>query len=233
MKLSEFEKLPDYEQTLIKIAATIAREGKDDYDMYIHQIAMVINKSNLSKTLMPEGDAKILAKNIAQKLHKDKNLNLAKDLNVIKSVEVDAIIQKLKPFTKTVTPSNVNEKDFHHFKRLVDEINSDYISQSYQEVEKKGLNIYHIWKMVHTSELSDFFDRLFTKEESPTCSHDKTVHVIKSLKKAILEDKNIELISYFGPDEDPQLAGKKTYWSTDLFKDTDDVIEYLTKTFYL
>jgi len=65
------------------------------------------------------------------------------------------------------------------------------------------------------------------------CSHDKTVNVLKQLKKAIISGENIALITYFAKDEKPELAGKKTYWSTNVFKDTNEVIEFLTKQFYL
>lgn len=234
MKLSELKKLPLNTQYLIKVNALIARRGLLKYNGNIESIAEYANISL--------GDAKKLAYSIQLDFNKNYNKRTTSTLKALDAVEFDALLSSnsVLPLADEQTPKMVSLKDFQQLQKQVKFIGSSYTSTEYASSSKKGRNIRLILSMINDDKLEEFLDRLFTKEEGSSMSHDKTRNVIDKLQDAIKNDKNISLTSYFTKEDIPessgerlQLIGKRTYWSTNFFKDTDDVIEYLTHQFYL
>jgi len=234
MKLSELKELPLNTQYLIKVNALIARRGILKYN---DNIALIARYANISL-----GDAKKLAYSIQLDFNKDYNNRTASALKALDAVEFDTLLSSnsILPLADEQTPKMVSLKDFQQLQKRVEFISSSYTSVEYASSSKKGQNIRLILSMINDGKLEQFLDRLFTKEEGSPMSHDKTRNVIDKLQDAIKNDENIALTSYFTKEDIPessgerlQLIGKRTYWSTNFFKDTDDVIEYLTHQFYL
>lgn len=234
MKLSELKELPLNTQYLIKVNALIARRGILKYNGNIKSITEYANISL--------GDAKKLAYSIQLDFNKDYNKRTSSTLKALDAVEFDALLSSnsVLPLADEQTPKMVALKDFQELQEQVRSISSNYASTEYASSSKKGRNIRLILSMINDGELEKFLDRLFTKEEGSPMSHDKARNVIDKLQDAIKNDENIALTSYFTKEDIPessgerlQLIGKRTYWSTNFFKDTDDVIEYLTHQFYL
>lgn len=234
MKLSELKELPLTTQYLIKVNALIARRGILKYN---GNIALIARYANISL-----GDAKKLAYSIQLDFNKDYNNKTTSTLNALDAVEFDTLLSSnsILPLADEQTPKMVSLKDFQQLQKRVEFISSSYTSVEYASSSKKGQNIRLILSMINDGKLEQFLDRLFTKEEGSPMSHDKTRNVIDKLQDAIKNDENIALTSYFTKEDIPessserlQLIGKRTYWSTNFFKDTDDVIEYLTHQFYL
>jgi len=234
MKLSELKELPLNTQYLIKVNALIARRGILKYN---DNIALIARYANISL-----GDAKKLAYSIQLDFNKDYNNRTASALKALDAVEFDTLLSSnsILPLADEQTPKMVSLKDFQQLQKRVEFISSSYTSVEYASSSKKGQNIRLILSMINDGKLEQFLDRLFTKEEGSPMSHDKTRNVIDKLQDAIKNDENITLTSYFTKEDIPessgerlQLIGKRTYWSTNFFKDTDDVIEYLTHQFYL
>lgn len=234
MKLSELKELPLTTQYLIKVNALIARRGILKYN---GNIALIARYANISL-----GDAKKLAYSIQLDFNKDYNKRTASTLKALDAIEFDTLLSSnsILPLADEQTPKMVSLKDFQQLQKRVEFISSSYTSVEYASSSKKGQNIRLILSMINDGKLEEFLDRLFTKEEGSPMSHDKTRNVIDKLQDAIKNDENIALTSYFTKEDIPessgerlQLIGKRTYWSTNFFKDTDDVIEYLTHQFYL
>lgn len=234
MKLSELKELPLNTQYLIKVNALIARRGILKYNSNIKLIARYANISL--------GDAKKLAYSIQLDFDKEYNDRTISTLKSLDAVEFDALLSSnsILPLADEQTPKMVSLKEFQQLHKQVKFINSSYTSAEYVSSSKKGRNIRLILSMINDGKLEEFLDRLFTKEEGGSMSHDKTRNVINKLQDAIKNDENIALTSYFTKEDIPEssgerleLIGKRTYWSTNFFKDTDDVIEYLTHQFYL
>lgn len=234
MKLSELKELPLNTQYLIKVNALIARRGILKYNGNIESIAGYANISL--------GDAKKLAYSIQLDFNKEYNKRTTSTLKALDAVEFDALLSSnsVLPLADEQTPKMVSLKDFQQLQTQVKFISSSYTSTEYASSSKKGRNIRLILSMINDGKLEEFLDRLFTKEEGGPMSHDKTRSVIDKLQNAIKNNENISLTSYFTKEDIPeasgerlQLIGKRTYWSTNFFKDTDDVIEYLTHQFYL
>lgn len=234
MKLSELKELPLTTQYLIKVNALIARRGILKYN---DNIGLIARYANISL-----GDAKKLAYSIQLDFNKDHNNRTASTLKTLDAVEFDTLLSSnsILPLADKQTPKMVSLKDFQQLQKRVEVISASYTSTEYASSSKKGRNIKLILSMINDGKLEEFLDRLFTKEEGHPMSHDKTRNVIDKLQDAIKNDENIALTSYFTKEDIPdssgeslQLIGKRTYWSTNFFKDTDDVIEYLTHQFYL
>lgn len=225
MKLSELDQKDETVQIYTIISSVIARRSINKYELAIDAIGNMLQLSN--------GDAKKLAHNATLRFNKKKSTYTNSALTTLDRIEFDILLNEMSPFYHPQTPKLINEDTFNELAEQVHNMTNSYAKKEYDNAKMKGKNIYKILEMIHQNQLDELFDRIFTKEESYVCSHDKTVNVLKQLKKAIISGENIALITYFAKDEKPELAGKKTYWSTNVFKDTNEVIEFLTKQFYL
>lgn len=232
MRLEDIEKLPLTKQLQFKIAAVNARMG---FDMYESNIAYIANLLNIQEI----GKAKQIAYNYNNRFENESSFVVMDSLSVIKSLLADQVYSELMPFQNSITANQVSKKHFKRVYRDIKSVNSDYTRKDYEGYAKKGHNIFSIADMINDGSLSEFLDRLFTKKEGMPMSHDKTSSVLSKLEQAFKEDINIPLVSYFTEentkhvDEPEELIGHRTYWSTDVFKDTDEVIAYLTEHFFL
>lgn len=224
MKLSEFEKLEQNTRNWVMLQAVKARHGKNAYDIAIMAIAKQLHLSLR--------DAKRLSVSLYQQFLKTQTINSQYRIVISDLSMADNVLEQLNPFFDSLIPKNIPQKFFIEYLDRLKAVNSTYILQKLAENQISTAE-YQILFMIYNNDLDDFFDRLFEHKEGYICSHDKTVSVLQKTETAILEHQNLKLISYFSDQEKPELVGKRTYWSTNVFKDTNEVIQFLTEHFYL
>lgn len=206
------------------LQAVTARRGREHYDTASWRIADHLE--------IPIKEAKQLSVSLYQRFLKSLTEHQQLQFHTSELATADQVQVFLNPLTDSLIPDCVPSTAFRAYFEQLKMVNADYVAR-----ETSGRHVTpaesQLLLMLANGELTAFFDRLFERREGLVCCHDKTVAVLAAVRKAILNHQNLPLISYFDEHENPSLAGKRTYWSTEVFRDTDEVIQFLTDRFYL
>ena len=81
-----------------------------------------------------------------------------------------------------------------------------------------------------SQDISDFFDKYFSKFEGSAFSHDKTHFTLSSMEKSLKEDNNLSLVKYYTGEEswNTDKSKGRCYWSPLTITDTDTAFELYT-----
>lgn len=224
MKLKDFKQLDKTERDLLMMYAVHGNQSRQAYHNAI------INMT--ARLHLPIGETKQLSSILFSEFQKTASHSLHQQLKISELAATDTILQQLDVFYESVIPQNIPAEAFKRYLEKLNEVGLYYASRAVKD-RKMPANKYHILTMIYNNQLADFFERFFTAKEGSVCSADKANFVVNQLESAIITDDNLPLVEHFGPKEKASLAGKRTYWSTDAFQDTNEVIKFLTKQFYL
>lgn len=214
------------QQLFAKINGLIANQ----YESYSKSL-----KLGMSQTLSLEPEyLKSLLSNIEKS--KPKTTKYQDILQTVHdAIQGDIILQQIEPWRDSMVPSSIMTQAFDKYAEYINDIKLDYINNEYNQlnIPDNNKSNYELFCLIKSHQLDDFLDRFFTKKEGSSCSHDKTIFVQKQILKSLSINTPQPLIEYFENTEHQNLNGKRTYWSTDTFPDTDGLITFIKERFYL
>lgn len=112
----------------------------------------------------------------------------------------------------------MDEKLLKDFSTVISSLLSDFDDNEYYK-ELFGSN---------TEMLELLFDNYFRKVEGFSCSHDKSVHTVNTILKALKDNKVYPLSETYDINKYPQMKeyeGEVAYWCPATIKDTQEAIE--------
>lgn len=206
--------------------------------------ALIIDKAETDASLLKQGLANMLSLDIedVEALVRDVSSNKPKKTqyqnilsDVHNAITGDLILDQIDDLSNSIVPGSIHQNAFDQYATYINDLKFEYMILEWEDIrsETSTNTDYNLFKMIKFHELDDFLDRFFTNKEGSTCSHDKTVFVQKQIIQAITKQKTMPLTEYFTNTAHETLNGKKTYWSVDTFKDTDDIINFLSERFYI